>query len=193
MPAAGSGCEWGCGGMPASRRGPAALAGRRMPVSITPATTDRDVEDARALFRAYAASLDVDLCFQGFEAELAHLPGAYAPPRSALLLARDEAGAALGCVALRPLVGTVPVEGACEVKRLYVSAAAQGRGLGRALAEAALATARALGYREARLDTMPSMRTAIALYRALGFRETEPPAAAGGAPALRHFARALDR
>ena len=127
-----------------------------------------DVADARSLFEEYAASLDVDLAFQGFAEELAALPDGYLPPAGALLLA-DLDGNTVGCAAVRALDGD-----ACELKRLYVRPAARGHALGRALTEAALARARALGYRRVRLDTLPSMTAAYALYLELGFREIEP-------------------
>ncbi|WP_159718228.1 GNAT family N-acetyltransferase [Geminicoccus flavidas] len=134
--------------------------------TIMPARSPEDIAAAARLFRAYAASLSVDLAYQDFAAELAGLPGGYAPPAGAVLLARDKAGQELGCVALRPL----DPPSMCEMKRLYVAPAGRGLGLGRALVEAALAAARAAGYRGMRLDTLPDMTAAIALYRQMGFR-----------------------
>ena len=116
----------------------------------------------------YAENLGVDLCFQGFQEELAGLPGAYAPPDGRLLLAIDGDRAA-GCVAIRNLG-----EGICEMKRLYVKSAYRGQGLGRRLAEAIIAEARAIGYRTMRLDSLTSLTEAAGLYRSLGFVEIPP-------------------
>ena len=138
--------------------------------TIAPLQAGADLDDARALFRAYAASLPIDLAYQGFATELATLPGAYAAPAGALLVARDRAGAAIGCVALRP----VAVPGCCEMKRLFVAPAARGLGLGRALMEAIVGEAQRRGYREVRLDTLPTMTAAIAMYRAAGFGPIAP-------------------
>jgi ribosomal protein S18 acetylase RimI-like enzyme len=138
--------------------------------TIAPARTDEDLASVAALFRAYAASLPVDLAYQGFEAEVTGLPGRYAPPEGALLLARDGNGLALGCVALRAL----GPPGSCEMKRLYVDPRGRGVGLGRALAEAVMAEAALPGYRDIRLDTLPGMAEAQALYRRLGFVPAEP-------------------
>ena len=139
-----------------------------MTVLVRPVTSAGDLAEARRLFKEYEASLDVDLRYQGFEQELAALPGAYAPPRGRLLLAADDSVPA-GCVALRPLGGDV-----CEMKRLYVCPAARGRRVGRLLAETVIREARLIGYSRMRLDTLPSMKEALALYRALGFEEIAP-------------------
>jgi putative acetyltransferase len=119
----------------------------------------RDAERVRELLREYAAGLGVDLSFQDFEAELADPLGFY----EIVLLAEGE-----GCVALRRLD-----DESCELKRLYVRPKARGDGLGRRLAEAAIAEARARGYLRMLLDTLPSMAAARTLYASLGFRETE--------------------
>jgi putative acetyltransferase len=140
---------------------------------IRPATTVEDLQAARELFAQYQRELGVDLCFQGFEEELATLPGAYAPPRGRLLLAGDPE-ALQGCVALRPLVDDTARADIAEMKRLYVCPQARGTGLGRALAEAIIAQARLLGYHELKLDTLAQMKAARALYVELGFRECEP-------------------
>src|SRR5262245_32298 len=131
---------------------------------------ERDRAAIVALLREYEGSLGVSLCFQGFETEVAGLPGDYAPPRGAMLLARDVQGEGLvGMVALRP-VRDAPDQ--CEMKRLYVRPATRGSGLGRELAMAVLDEARRLGYRRMCLDTLPGMAEARALYRSLGFRLT---------------------
>jgi ribosomal protein S18 acetylase RimI-like enzyme len=142
---------------------------------IEAATTEADFDLARALVREYAAGLGIDLCFQSFDEELAHLGEMYGPPLGGLLLARDsggvetEDGEAAGCVALRRLD-----DGTAEMKRLYVRPAFRGRGVGRLLALALLDAAREIGYARVRLDTLPSMGTAQSLYRSLGFVEIAP-------------------
>lgn len=137
--------------------------------TILPAASDDDLTAVARLFQAYGASLDVDLGYQDFAGELAGLPGKYAAPAGALLLARDPADEAIGCVGLRPLF-----EGVCEMKRLYVSPDGRGLGLGRALMQAVTDQARRRGYREMRLDTLPTMAAAQGLYRQAGFEEIPP-------------------
>ena len=141
-----------------------------LPPSIGSVRTPADLSATIDLFRAYAASLVVDLAYQDFEAELAALPGKYAPPAGELLLARAADGRPIGCVALRPL----DVPGCCEMKRLYVAPAGRGGGLGRQLVDAVVEAAERIGYREMRLDTLPTMRSAQALYRKLSFDVIDP-------------------
>ncbi|MEO0225497.1 MAG: GNAT family N-acetyltransferase [candidate division WOR-3 bacterium] len=137
-------------------------------VEIIRADTEELVKIAKELFVEYARGLGVDLLFQNFDQELAELPGDYTPPSGCLFLAFADRKIA-GCVALRPLNNEV-----CEMKRLYVRSDFRGRGIGRLLTERAIAEAKAIGYRKMRLDTLPSMVEAIALYRSLGFNEIPP-------------------
>lgn len=138
-------------------------------LSITSARTPDDIAAARRLFQAYAQSLDFSLCFQGFDEELAGLPGKYAPEaRGALLLAKRN-GEAVGVVGLRDLG-----DGIAEMKRLYIDPAGRGHNFGRALTDAVLAEARRFGYRAIRLDTFPSMVAANRIYDSLGFRDIPP-------------------
>ena len=137
-----------------------------MTIALVEVRSPPDYASARALFLAYAAQLGIDLCFQNFTSELDHLPEMYGPPAGCLLLAR-RAGEDVGCVAVRNVSAET-----CEMKRLYVRDDLRGEGLGRRLAEASIAAARALGYRRMVLDTLASMTPARTLYRSLGFRET---------------------
>ena len=137
--------------------------------TIRPVNLPDELRTVRALLREYESELGIDLGFQDFERELESLPGDYAPPpRGALLLAEVE-GAVAGCVALRPQDGD-----ACEMKRLYARPAFRGRGVGRALTAAIVAEARRIGYARIRLDTLPVMTEAQALYQRLGFTEIPP-------------------
>jgi putative acetyltransferase len=138
-------------------------------IDIAPPRDAADFDSVRALFTEYAGSLGFSLGYQGFDAELAGLPGKYAAPEGALLLAKVE-GIAAGVVALRRLE-----PGIAEMKRLYVKPAHHGRSIGRQLAEAIVETARSLGYRRLRLDTIAGkMDTAVKLYRSMGFVEIAP-------------------
>lgn len=154
-----------------------ALQGRN--IAIVSCDTPARIAAVRELFREYAASLTFDLCFQGFEQELAGLPGEYSPPLGRLLLAIVDDQPA-GCVALHRLrIETAELEvsslDCCEMKRLFVRPQFRGYGLGRELVEAVLEAAAAIGYCRMRLDTVPSeMGTAVELYRGLGFREIAP-------------------
>lgn len=134
----------------------------------TPALLDA----TRGIFREYAESLAVDLCFQDFEAELAGLPGPYAASGGHLLLAHVD-GKLAGCGAMRALTD-VDYANACEMKRLYVRPAFRGFGLGRLLAEALLDEARQAGYSVMLLDTLDDMEAARELYATLGFEEIPP-------------------
>ncbi|WP_397412514.1 GNAT family N-acetyltransferase [Polaromonas sp.] len=138
---------------------------------ITPATPEQ-LAATRLIFQEYADQLGVDLCFQNFEAELAGLPGDYAPPQGCLLLAVVD-GEIAGCCAMRPLE-TVDYPNACEMKRLYVRQGFRGLGLGRQLAEAVLDAARIAGYHSVLLDTLNDMEAARALYEDLGFKDIPP-------------------
>jgi putative acetyltransferase len=133
--------------------------------TIVPATSPDTIATIRTLLRDYQMLVGVDLCFQGFEAELRDLPGGYAPPRGRLLLAMHD-GRDVGCVALRD-VGA----GRCEMKRLFVRPDARGLGLGGALVAEVMREARAIGYEEMVLDTLPSMVEAQRMYERLGFRD----------------------
>ena len=141
-------------------------------VTLTVPSQPEDLAAAATLFQEYADSLGIDLRFQGFEAELANLPGEYGPPRGSLLLAWVD-GALAGCCALRPL-DNCDYPNAGEMKRLYVRKAFRAFGLGRELAEAALDAARQIGYTSVLLDTLDDMEAARALYTDLGFVEIPP-------------------
>jgi GNAT superfamily N-acetyltransferase len=131
------------------------------------ARSAEEIAAAAALFREYADWLGIDLSFQDFEAELASLPGKYAPPTGELMLAYSSDDDALGCVAVRQLKASA----VCEMKRLYVRPAARGLGIGRALVAAVIGAAETIGYTHMKLDTLPSMPEALALYKRCGFLE----------------------
>lgn len=137
-------------------------------MNIVEAKSSDQIECARQLFREYQAFLGEDLCFQGFDKELANLPGKYQDPTGAILLAEhnDEF---VGCVAVRPIENQI-----CEMKRLYVKPQAQGLSAGRLLAEAIIAKAQSLKYEKMQLDTLKRLERALALYQKLGFKEISP-------------------
>ncbi|HEX4118623.1 MAG TPA: GNAT family N-acetyltransferase [Rhizomicrobium sp.] len=137
--------------------------------TIAPARTAIELTSAAALFRAYARSLPVDLSPQGFSRELQSLPGVYAAPAGELLLAK-RGDHVLGAVALKALA---PPDVA-EIKRLFVRPQARKTGVGKALVAAILKTAAERGYREIKLDTLPAMQSAIALYTSFGFAPIAP-------------------
>ncbi|MBI1206941.1 MAG: GNAT family N-acetyltransferase [Azospirillum sp.] len=147
---------------------------------VVPAEFPAALDPVRDLFREYAQSLGFSLCFQGFDEELAGLPGRYARPQGEFLLGLADR-APVGCIALRPLE-----PGLCEMKRLFVRPAFRGSGLGRALTLAIIAAARGRGYRAIRLDTTESMTVARGIYGKLGFRPIAPYNASP-LPDLKHF------
>ncbi len=138
-------------------------------MGLIQAQSAEEIHHGRKLFEEYAAGLEINLCFQNFDKELAELPGEYLPPNGRLFLALEGEQVA-GCVAFRKIA-----EGVCEMKRLYVRPGFRGTGLGRRLTETVIDTAREVGYQRMRLDTLPGkMDRAIAMYRALGFKEIKP-------------------
>ena len=138
------------------------------PMKLIQAESALEIEQARHLFREYQSWLQIDLCFQNFEKELANLPGDYAGPAGRLLLAYEDAQLA-GCVALRKID-----DGVCEMKRLFLREEFRGRGLGRQLIEAIIQEAKQIGYGRMRLDTLPpKMNDAIGLYQTYGFKQIE--------------------
>jgi ribosomal protein S18 acetylase RimI-like enzyme len=144
------------------------VPGSRFPIVVQPVRTPADLADLRTLFIEYGASLGDHLDQARFAIELAALPGDYAPPGGALLLAR-VGDAPAGCVGLRPLQGAQ-----CELKRMYTRSQFRGQGIGRQLLDAALSAARAAGYTAIRLDSLSTMKEAQGLYARLGFREIPP-------------------
>jgi putative acetyltransferase len=137
-------------------------------IRIESAESSALIPVVRELFIEYSESPGIDLCFQGFAEELAGLPGEYARPAGRLLLALEE-DRVIGCRALRPMGESV-----CEMKRLYVRPAFRGKGVGSTLIDSLVRSAREVGYRRMRLDTLPFMTRAISMYRTLGFEEIAP-------------------
>ncbi len=163
-----------------------AAASRGPVITIDLAEGPEDMAEIRALFLEYADFLDFSLCFQDFDQELEALPGFYAPPAGRLWLARVD-GKIVGCVGLRPYL-----DGKCEMKRLYLRPEARGLGLGRRLAELTVRAAEEIGYPIMRLDTVPKLETAIALYRDMGFMEVAEPEPEGAPDGLLVFEKTLN-
>jgi ribosomal protein S18 acetylase RimI-like enzyme len=136
-------------------------------LTVLHATSSEQFEETRRLFKEYASALGVDLCFQDFEHELKDLPGEYSEPDGCILLAFLDS-ALVGCVALRPLSSEI-----CEMKRMYVRPTFRGQRIGQILGQDVITEARKRGYKKMRLDSLPTMREAQALYRSLGFREID--------------------
>jgi ribosomal protein S18 acetylase RimI-like enzyme len=132
-------------------------------------TTEQDFKDAKGLFLKYAASLNLDLCFQKFHEEIADLPSQYSEPARGCIILCCENSEPIGCVALRKFKDDI-----CEMKRLYLRREARGKGIGRALAEKIIEKAKQYGYKKMRLDTIETMKEAIALYKSMGFRVIAP-------------------
>lgn len=137
-------------------------------VKFVEVSDEQNLEEVRQLFRAYAESLEIDLCFQNFEEELAALPGKYAAPEGTIILALVEDEAA-GCIALRK-----SSEGIAEMKRLFVREGYRGLHIGKRLVGMILEEAVKLGYAYIRLDTLATMKEAVSLYQSFGFYEIEP-------------------
>ncbi len=135
-------------------------------IQITSAQSDEQIDSIRLLFLEYAKSLNFDLCFQGFDDELAGLPGDYAPPDGRLLIAMYDNNVA-GCVGLRKVA-----DGVCEMKRLWVRPEFRGKKIGRQLAKKVIDEARRIGYQIMKLDTIDTMKEAIGMYESMGFSET---------------------
>jgi ribosomal protein S18 acetylase RimI-like enzyme len=137
-------------------------------IELVEAKTEKDFYAARELFKEHADNLSIDLAFQDYEQELVRLETIYTPPTGSLLLAKFK-GSFVGCVGLRKLGDLT-----CEMKRLYVKAEVRRKGLGKALCERIIYKARELGYKRMRLDTLPSMTSALAMYKQFGFQKIEP-------------------
>jgi GNAT superfamily N-acetyltransferase len=141
-------------------------------IELRDASSPADMAAAADLFREYEASLEVDLCFQNFDAEVAGLPGEYTAPGGQLVLAYVD-GELAGCGAMRA-IGDTDYANACEMKRVFVRPAFRGCGLGRALAQRLLDEGRRAGYSAMLLDTLDDMEAARELYATLGFEEIPP-------------------
>lgn len=139
------------------------------PIRIIPAGSPDQITHAKSLMLEYRDSISTPLCFQGFDTEMASLPGRYAPPTGVLLLALDGA-MPVGCIALRE-IDPGPRGRTCEMKRLFVRPTHRAAGLGRALCEELITRAKTMNYAAMRLDTDTAMTSAQRLYESLGFKD----------------------
>ncbi len=138
-------------------------------IELEEATSEEDFKTAVVLFKEYAASLGVNLEFQNFSEEIENLESQYSRPKGIIFLATENNASTLGCFGIRELSGPI-----CELKRMYLRQGARGRGIGKLMLERSIEVGRELGYRKMRLDTLPTMRTAIKLYEKMGFYEIKP-------------------
>jgi ribosomal protein S18 acetylase RimI-like enzyme len=143
--------------------------GRNKMVELRSAQSENDYALAKDLFVAYASQLGVDLSFQNFSNELEKIRTEYGPPTGVIILVFDEKENAIGCFAIRKFQDSV-----CELKRMYLRNDFQGKGIGKAMLKNAIVLGRELGYERMRLDTLPTMKSAIKLYSKVGFYEIEP-------------------
>ncbi len=139
-----------------------------MQITTTTATSEPDFELAKNLMREYAATIGVDLTFQDFENECNNVAIRYAKPDGAFVIAHHN-DHPIGCFGIQKIDSRT-----CELKRMYLRREVRGQGLGEKLLTTAIQTAAALNYQFMRLDTLPSMTSAIRLYQKLGFKEIEP-------------------
>ena len=130
----------------------------------------KDMDLVREFFREYQAWLNVDICFQGFEEELASLPGRYAPPKGAIYLVFDG-DEAIACAAIRPRIDTPDTE--AEFKRLFVRETHRSKGIGKKVFNEAMKSAKQMGYKTVVLETLPIMKSAKYLYQEYGFKHCD--------------------
>ena len=138
-------------------------------ITLKEALTDDVFGLAEKLFQEYAESLGVDLEFQNFSEELSNIQNQYSRPNGVLILAIEAGFRPMGCFGVRPMEGPI-----CELKRMYLRKQARGKGIGKLMLKKSISMARELGYEKMRLDTLPSMQSAIKRYQSMGFYEIGP-------------------